>query len=224
MSSDTSTGPAGVYHILLFAFDGQKAASEKIKALKKDQKEDKYTILEHAIVERDDKGRVKVKQPGRGGWGAGIGGGTGAALALLGGPIGIAGGVIVGAITGGAIGHFVGRNFKEEDLKAAAAALPPNSSGYVALVQDKGAQELISEMQGVNASIITLTAGSELTGALVHAVSADVDVEVEAADDADAESDADDAAKAAANAGNASADSSATTGGPAPSNAAPVEG
>lgn len=216
MSDGKETAQEGVYHILLFAFDGQKTAGEKLKQLKSSQKDEKYSVLEHAIVERDEKGRVKVKQPGRGGWGAGIGGGTGAALALLGGPVGLAGAVIVGAVTGGAIGHFVGRNFKEEDLKAAAAALPPNSSGYVALVQDTGAEELIKEMQGVNASIVTLTAGSELTGALVHAVSADVDVELEAEEDAEA--------NAAANEGNASADSSATTGAPPPSNAAPAEG
>lgn len=209
-SNSSAQGQAGVYHILLFAFDGQKTASEKLKELKSSQKEDKYAVLEHAIVERDEKGKVKVKQPGRGGWGAGIGGGTGAAIALLGGPVGLVGATIVGALSGGAIGHFVGRNFKEDDLRAAAAALPPNSSGYVALVQDTGAEELIKEMQGVNASIITLTAGNELTGALLHAVSADLDVEIDQSDDDT------DTAAATANAGDASADSSATTD-PAPS-------
>lgn len=208
--------PKGIYHVLLFAFEGEKSADEIVKQLRSSQKEAKYDVLEWAIVRRNAEGKIKVKQPGHGDWGAGIGGGTGAALALIGGPLGIAAATVVGALAGGAIGHFVGRNFDQDELKKAAAALPPNSSGFVALVQDTGAEALLKDMKGVTANVVTLTAGSELSGALLHAAAADIEVEEDA-------SGGDTGAPKSADA-DASDDSSATTGGPAPSNAPPVEG
>ena len=86
--SDQSEGSA-VYNILAFAFEGQHTAKKIVKDIKSSGALKGYDIIAQAVVEKTDKGKVKVHEPGRGGVGAAVGAAGGGLLALIGGPVGV---------------------------------------------------------------------------------------------------------------------------------------
>ena len=67
--SESST----VYNILAFAFEGQHTAKKIVKEIKSSGALKGYDIVAQAVVEKTDKGKVKVHEPGRGGVGAAVG-------------------------------------------------------------------------------------------------------------------------------------------------------
>ncbi|MGL4648823.1 MAG: hypothetical protein ACRC1H_05400, partial [Caldilineaceae bacterium] len=126
---------AEVYHILAFAFDGQKRAGDVVKQMKHSQKEFGYKVHAYAVIEMDEKGKLHIHEPGRGGVGFAVGAGVGALLGLIGGPAGLLAWAAMGAAAGAVTGHYMGRAMKVEDLRALGENMKANTSAILALVE-----------------------------------------------------------------------------------------
>jgi uncharacterized membrane protein len=176
MSSEQQTAnQSSVYDIIAFVFADRSTAMEVSKALKSAAKPAGYKVIANAVVEVDEKGKPHVHEAGHGGWGTGIGAVTGGALALIGGPAGLLIWAVAGGAIGGILGKHMGRAIPADDLKKLAAEMQPNTSAILAMVEDSAAEQVIGDMKGYNAKVVTLTMGSEVSGEVAQAVAAEVE-------------------------------------------------
>jgi len=167
---------SSIYDILVFSFADTQTADEVVNELKASQKLGGYKVVAEAVVIREADGSVHVHEPGEGGKGAAIGAAVGAAIGLLGGPVGVLWLAAAGGALGGVAGHFAGRSIPADDLKRIGEQLQPNSSAFLALVENTDAEAVVNSMSGVNANVITITLGDELSGTIAQAIEADVTV------------------------------------------------
>jgi uncharacterized membrane protein len=177
------SGNGAIYNILVFGFADPKTAGEVVRELELSQRLGGYRIVAEAVVERDKSGKVHVHEPGRGGVGGTIGAVAGGLAGLFIGPLAVLLLAVTGGALGGVAGHFAGRALPAEDLEQIADALPPNSSAFVALVEDMEAEQIIDDMSDYRANIVTITVGDELSGEIDSVVA--MEVENTSASDAD---------------------------------------
>jgi uncharacterized membrane protein len=171
----SNTG-SSIYDILVFSFADIHTADEVVNELKASQKLGGYKVVAEAVVIREADGSVHVHEPGEGGKGATIGAVVGGAIGLLGGPVGVLWLAAAGGALGGVAGHFAGRSIPADDLKKIGEQLQPNSSAFLALVEDTDAEAVVNSMSGIQANVVTVTLGDELSGTITQAVEADVAV------------------------------------------------
>ena len=171
--SDTGSS---IYNILVFSFTDTHTADEVVNELKASQKLGGYKVVAEAVVIREADGSIHVHEPGEGGKGATIGAVVGGAIGLLGGPVGVLWLAAAGGALGGIAGHFAGRSIPPDDLKKIGEQLQPNSSAFLALVENTDAEAVVNSMSGVNANVVTVTLGDELSGTIAQSIEADVTV------------------------------------------------
>jgi uncharacterized membrane protein len=171
----SNTG-SSIYDILVFSFADTHTADEVVNELKASQKLGGYNVVAEAVVIREADGSVHVHEPGEGGKGATIGAVVGGALGLLGGPVGVLWLAAAGGALGGVAGHFAGRSIPADDLKKIGEQLQPNSSAFLALVEETDAEAVVNSMSGIQANVVTVTLGDELSGTIAQAVEAGVSV------------------------------------------------
>jgi uncharacterized membrane protein len=171
----SNTG-SSIYYILVFSFADTHTADEVVNELKASQKLGGYKVVAEAVVIREADGSVHVHEPGEGGKGATIGAVVGGAIGLLGGPVGVLWLAAAGGALGGVAGHFAGRSIPADDLKKIGEQLQPNSSAFLALVEETDAEAVVNSMSGIQANVVTVTLGDELSGTIAQAVEADVSV------------------------------------------------
>lgn len=176
---------SNVFNVLAFNFVGQKTAKETVKEIKASGALDDQYVVAQIIVEQDEKGKVHVHETGRGGLGAVVGGVAGSLLSLIGGPVGFLTWVVGGAVVGGVAGKYLGRSIKKGDLKEVGEAMVPDSSAFLLLVEDIYSEAVADSLSGVNANMITLTVGDELSGELAQFVAAEASVDDDAATEED---------------------------------------
>ena len=167
---------SSIYNILVFSFADTHTADEVVNELKASQKLGGYKVVAEAVVIHEADGSVHVHEPGEGGKGAAIGAVVGGAIGLLGGPVGVLWLAAAGGAVGGVAGHFAGRSIPADDLKKIGEQLPPDSSAFLALVENTDAEAVLNSMSDINANVVTITLGDELSGTIAQAVEADVTV------------------------------------------------
>ena len=170
---------------MAFNFVGQKTAKETVKEIKASGALDDQYVVAQIIVEQNEKGKVHVHETGRGGLGAVVGGVAGSVLSLIGGPVGFLTWVVGGAVVGGVAGKYLGRPIKKGDLKEVGEAMVPDSSAFLLLVEDIYSEAVADSLSGLNANMVTLTVGDELSGELAQFVAAEASVDDDAATDDD---------------------------------------
>jgi uncharacterized membrane protein len=167
---------SSIYDILVFGFADTQTADEVVSELKAQQKLGGYKVVAEAVVIREADGSVHIHEPGKGGKGAAIGAVVGGAIGLLGGPVGVLWLAAAGGALGGVAGHFAGREIPKADLEQIGAQLAPNSSAFLALVEDTDAEGVVNSMKGYQANVVTVTLGDELSGTIAQATEAEVQV------------------------------------------------
>lgn len=155
---------SAIYNVLAFTFEGEKTAGETVKEIKKSGVLDGQSIVVEAVVSVDAKGKTHIHEPGHGAMGAVLGGGGIGLLSLIGGPAGLLAWTVGGAVVGGVAGKYLGRPFSKGDLKEIGAAMQPDTSAFLLMVEDYASESVINKMDGYNANVITLTVGDELSG------------------------------------------------------------
>lgn len=121
--------------VLVAAFNDPNRAAEIMAELKQGKKEGLIGIIDAAVVVKDAEGKLKVKDAKRRSRKGLITGGiVGGVLGLLAGPVGwmAVGGGAIGALAGKAAGSGLKATMEE-----IGAALTPNSSAIVAVVEHK---------------------------------------------------------------------------------------
>jgi len=167
MSGNGNGNGAAVYNIIAFAFDGEDTAKQNLKDVKSSGALDGYDIVAQATVSQNEKGKVKVSEPGKGGKGAAIGGAIGGVLGLFGGTAGVLALGAAGAAVGGFAGHL-DRYIPKDDLEELGAAMTPDSSAMLILLEDTYTEGAINDMSGYNANVVTLTVGDDLSGEIAQ--------------------------------------------------------
>jgi len=161
---------SAIYDIVALCFDGQKTAKQAFKEAKKAGLLDGYAIVVQAIVEKNKKGKVSVKQAGKGGVGATVGAVGGGLLSLIGGPAGLLAWTVGGAVIGGFAGKHLGQPIAKGDLKELGKALAPGSSAVLLLLEDVYTEAAVDSMSGYTANVVRLTLGNELSGEVARFV------------------------------------------------------
>jgi uncharacterized membrane protein len=120
------------------AFQDKKAADQALKALKQAKRERLIGIQNAAVLRKDEKGKLHIKETADmgGGRGAALGGVAGAAIGLLAGPA-LWVPAAVGALVGDLAAKLRDSGFSDERLKTIGESLEPGSSAIIAVVEHK---------------------------------------------------------------------------------------
>jgi uncharacterized membrane protein len=143
--------------VVIAAYHDEGAADEVADALKKAKRRLLVYYRNVAVIRKDAKGKVKIKETGdmSGGVGAGVGAVVGGALGILAGPAGLAAGAAAGAVIGGAGAGLHDAGIPDERLEQIGSVLQPGNSAIIAIFQeakvdkttmkeiDKGAAEAV---------------------------------------------------------------------------------
>lgn len=149
--------------LIVAAFNDEGAANEALKALKQAKKEKLIDIKDAAVLYRDDKNKLHIKEQGdlTGGQGALFGGALGLTLGLLAGPGALLAGA-AGAAIGGLAAKLRDSGFDNDRLKAVGDSLKPGTSAIVALVEHKWVKELEKQMADAGADVFTAAISEEI--------------------------------------------------------------
>jgi len=124
--------------VVIAAFHEEGAAGQVADALKEAKKRHQLHYRNVAVIRKDEKGKVKVKETGdmSGGPGAGVGAVIGGAFGLLAGPAGLAAGAAAGAVIGGAGAALIDSGLDNKRLKQIGDVLQPGNSAVIAVFEE----------------------------------------------------------------------------------------
>jgi uncharacterized membrane protein len=142
--------------LIVAAFDDEKAADEALKALKQAKRDRLIGIQNAAVLRKDAKGKLHIRETADmgGGKGAVIGGVAGAAIGLLAGPLLVVP-AAVGALVGGLAAKLRDSGFPDARLKEIGEGLKPESSAILAVVEHRWVEEVQREMEQAGADMMT---------------------------------------------------------------------
>lgn len=142
--------------VIVAAFQEEGAAKEALNALKQLKRERLIGIQNAAVLRKDAKGKIHIKETADmgGGKGSVIGGVAGAAIGLIAGPALIVP-AAVGALVGGLTAKLRDSGFSNKRLETVAEGLKPGSSAIIAVVEHKWVAQLEKEMADMGADLIT---------------------------------------------------------------------
>lgn len=127
--------------VVIVTFDDKEKAGELLKSIQKMEKDNLVVLKDAAVVVKDDKGKVKVKETNEPstGRGAAIGGSLGLVIGIVvGGPVG-------GLLLGGALGAWAARKadlgIDNEKIKSVEEGMPNNSSALFLQIQAAAKKE-----------------------------------------------------------------------------------
>jgi uncharacterized membrane protein len=131
-------------------YDGENTASNVFKTMQSGQWSTGERIEAYAIVSKDLKGKVRVRDQRK--TDAGIGAAVGALVGVLGGPIGVA----FGATTGGAVGYLTGDSvgIPQDRINSMKQSLTPNSSALIVVLDDRWVNDVQRDMDQAHARAV----------------------------------------------------------------------
>lgn len=131
-------------------YDGQDTAGQVFKTMKSAQGETGESIESYAVVSKDLKGNVRVRDQRK--TGAGVGAVVGGIIGLLGGPAG----AVAGATAGGAVGFLTGDavGISRESVKTMEQSLTPDSSALVVVLDDRWVQDVQRDLNQAHARAV----------------------------------------------------------------------
>ncbi len=150
--------------LIVAAFKDEKAANEALKALKKAQKEKLIKIENAAVLHKDAKGKLHIKETADMGGrkGAALGGVAGAAIGLIAGPALLVP-AAVGALVGGLGAKLRDSGFSDTRLKALGEGLKPGSSAIVAVVEHIWEAQVKAAMAQAGADLLTAAISADIS-------------------------------------------------------------
>ncbi len=172
--------------LIVAAFNDEKAADVAMKELKRAKRQHLIGIKDAAVIRRDKKNKLHIKEVHDmgGGKGAGIGALVGGAIGILTGP-GILLTGAAGALIGGLAAKLSDGGFPDRRLKEIGAGLKPETSAIVAVIEHTWVDALEAELAEAGAQVVTesiaadiatqLEAGKDLS---ISAVSTDESLDI----------------------------------------------
>ena len=131
-------------------YAGQDTATQVFKTMKSAQSDTGERIESYAVVSKDLKGKVTVRDQRK--RDAGVGTVLGGVIGLVGGPIGVA----AGATAGGAVGYLTGDavGIPRDKVQSMKDSLTPDSSALVVVLDDRWVQNVERDMNQANARAV----------------------------------------------------------------------
>jgi uncharacterized membrane protein len=122
--------------LIVVAYKDDKSAEAALKALKQAQKEKMIRIENAAVLRKDEKGKLHIKETADMGGkkGAALGGVAGAAIGVIAGPALLVP-AAVGALIGGLTAKLRDTGFSDARLQQVGEGLKPGSSAIIAVVE-----------------------------------------------------------------------------------------
>ena len=153
--------------LIVAAFKDEAAAKEALKALKEAKKEGLIKIENAAVLRKDEKGKLHVKETHDmgGGKGAALGGVGGAAIGLIAGAA-LAGPVVFGALVGGLVAKLRDSGFSNERLETLGEGLQPGSSAIVAVVEHTWVAKVEEALAEAEADVMTAEIKADIAAQL----------------------------------------------------------
>jgi uncharacterized membrane protein len=145
--------------ITVIAFDTADEAGKVRDALRKLAHDRQLSILDSAIVTKDDEGKVRVNnEMGRDiKWGA-IGGGILGGLLFLLFPVT---GIVAGALAGGVIGKSLGNQVDKGFVQEVTAKLKPGTSALFVITADEHADAVFGALKPFKGEVYHTSLSSE---------------------------------------------------------------
>jgi uncharacterized membrane protein len=141
----------GKSETLVYAvYNGQDTATQVFSTMKSGQSSTGERIESYAVVSKDLKGKVKVRDQRK--HDSGVGAVIGGVIGLVGGPLGVA----AGATAGGAVGYLTGDavGIPRDQVESMKQALIPDSSALVVVLDDKWVQDVEKDLQKAQARTV----------------------------------------------------------------------
>ena len=153
--------------VVIAAFEQERAADDVLAQLKAAKWAGLIGIQNAAVLRRDKKDKLHIKElkDWGGGKGAAFGGTLGAIVGVLTGP-GILVAGAAGALIGGLAAKLRDSGFSDERLKTVGASLKPGTSAIIAIIEHKWVAELEKEMAEAGADVLTEAIASDIAGQL----------------------------------------------------------
>jgi uncharacterized membrane protein len=151
-------------------------AKEASATLKNLIKKEKASILNVAMLVKDEQGQTSLKELGDIGpkQGALFGAVTGGLIGLLAGPVGAVVGAAAGAATGRAAAKRIDMGLPNEYLKKLQEDLQPGSAAIVALVEQESVPQVAEALAGFGGQLVQQTLTDEVLARLASASGAEV--------------------------------------------------
>jgi uncharacterized membrane protein len=157
--------------MLVTVFKDEKSAYEGVKALRDLHEEGSLTLYASAVVARDAKGAISVKQAAdQGPLGTVLGVTTGSLIGLLGGPVGVAVGAATGTLAG-SLYDIAQLGVSEDFLAEVSRHLSPGKVAIIAEIDEEWVTPLDTRMQALG-GIVSRRARGEFIDAQIERESA----------------------------------------------------
>lgn len=143
--------------LVVAAFQEEEAADQALKELKAAQREKLIDIQDAAVIRRDEKNKLHIKEtadPG-GGKGAAAGGAIGAVIGLIGGPAGVVVGAAAGALVGGVTAKVIDSGIPDYRLEQIGEGLKPGTSAIVGIIELRWVEEVEKQLAESGADVLT---------------------------------------------------------------------
>ena len=142
--------------LVVAAFKDEDSAKEALMELKQAQKEKLIKIENAAVLRKDERGKLHIKETRDmgGGKGAVLGGVGGAAIGLIAGPALVVP-VAVGALLGGLAAKLRDSGFSNQRLEALGIGLQPGTSAIIAVVEHTWVAQIEEALAEAEADVIT---------------------------------------------------------------------
>jgi uncharacterized membrane protein len=149
--------------LIVAAFQDEKSADMALKELKQARREKLIGIENAAVIRKDQKGKLHIKETADmgGGKGAALGGVAGAAIGLIAGPALLVP-AAVGALVGGLAAKLRDSGFSDERLKTIGDSLEPGSSAIIAVVEHKWVAQVEKELAEAGADMFTQALSADI--------------------------------------------------------------
>ena len=143
--------------LIVAAFQDERGADEALKELKSAKKEKLIRIKDAAVIRRDQKDKIHIKdvRDVGGGKGAVAGAIIGTGIALLAGPAGILISGAAGALVGGLTAKAVDMGLPNDRLKQLGEGLQPGTSAIVAVIEHRWVADMERELAAAGAQVMT---------------------------------------------------------------------
>jgi len=153
--------------LIVAAFGEEKAAKEALKALNEAKKAGLIKIENAAVLRKDEKGKLHIKetQDMGGGKGAAFGGVAGAAIGLIAGPALVVP-AAVGALVGGLTAKLRDTGFSNKRLETIGEGLKPGSSAIIAVVEHTWVEKVEAAMADIAMDVTTAEIQADIAGQL----------------------------------------------------------
>jgi len=153
--------------LFVVAFQEEKAAKEALAILKEASKAGLIKIENAAVLRKDGKGKLHIKETHDmgGGKGAAFGGVTGAAIGLIAGSALVVP-AAVGALVGGLTAKLRDTGFANQRLEKLGEGLQPGSSAIVAVVEHTWVEKVEQALAETEADVMTAEIKADIAAQL----------------------------------------------------------